>query len=569
MRIPIFNNFARTTLANGISSISGSPLSVVVASGTGGVFPSPTTGHYFPVVLTNSAGYREVMYCTSRSGDVLTCTRAQEGTSALTFVTTDIIGCRLTAGALNDLAFILSSSWISVKDFGATGDGVTDDTVAIQAAHDSLGASGGALLFPMGTYLVSAVTLSKQCELIGVGAHSGATYIRAKNAASIVFNVTTSAVSFSDMCFDANTTQSGGAYIQFDTTSSIGRVRNVRMLNWYRGVVIKGGGDFRLNEVLLTSGVPVTGQGVRIDNGTAIYLAGVVCNNADGSEPDSGFAVTNCGDITMIGCQAVQCVFGLSLLPGSGQVITSVYCLGCLFDNSTGQALRMKPLHASGAIHRHTYVGCWFSSTSAGQGALLDTATVGGAIDGVEFVGCEFFLNSLSGLEIEGTGSANIRVNGGKFAQNGVAGIVAGGGVSKWSVVGATIGACGGLSGNTTYGVQSLPGISNDFIIAQNTFLSNGSSPLSIASTGARRIIVDNVGYDPAGTSAITVTASPFTYTAGDTAETITINGGTVSLVSVAGVNVFQQTNCTVRLGPGVSAIVTYSSAPGMTRTLD
>jgi hypothetical protein len=47
-------------------------------------------------------------------------------------------------------------SVVSVKDFGATGDGTTDDTTAIQAAVDAVGAAGGGtVFFPAGTYLVS------------------------------------------------------------------------------------------------------------------------------------------------------------------------------------------------------------------------------------------------------------------------------------------------------------------------------------------------------------------------------------------------------------------------------
>lgn len=42
--------------------------------------------------------------------------------------------------------------FVSVKDFGATGDGVTDDTAAIQAALDL----GGVIYFPAGTYIVTS-----------------------------------------------------------------------------------------------------------------------------------------------------------------------------------------------------------------------------------------------------------------------------------------------------------------------------------------------------------------------------------------------------------------------------
>lgn len=45
---------------------------------------------------------------------------------------------------------------ISVKDFGATGDGSTDDITAINAAIASLSTTGGGIYFPQGTYRITA-----------------------------------------------------------------------------------------------------------------------------------------------------------------------------------------------------------------------------------------------------------------------------------------------------------------------------------------------------------------------------------------------------------------------------
>ena len=42
---------------------------------------------------------------------------------------------------------------VSVKDFGAKGDGTTDDTAAIQAA---LNTGNSTIYFPSGTYLISS-----------------------------------------------------------------------------------------------------------------------------------------------------------------------------------------------------------------------------------------------------------------------------------------------------------------------------------------------------------------------------------------------------------------------------
>jgi hypothetical protein len=62
---------------------------------------------------------------------------------------------------------------INVKDFGAVGDGVTDDTTAIQAALNS--ASKNQTVIISGRYRVSNITIPKFVSLVGMGSNIGAT----------------------------------------------------------------------------------------------------------------------------------------------------------------------------------------------------------------------------------------------------------------------------------------------------------------------------------------------------------------------------------------------------------
>jgi len=78
------------------------------------------------------------------------------------------------AGAVSRTVSSKLSDWVSVKDYGAVGDGTTDDTTAINAA---ISATTGVVFFPEGQYIVATgITINKKIKLLGTGFGSQITY---------------------------------------------------------------------------------------------------------------------------------------------------------------------------------------------------------------------------------------------------------------------------------------------------------------------------------------------------------------------------------------------------------
>jgi len=77
------------------------------------------------------------------------------------------------SGAVATTAQTKLRETVSVKDFGAVGDGVADDTSKIQAAINAVNAAGGGSVFiPAGTYKVGRVNPISNVDIYGEGASS-------------------------------------------------------------------------------------------------------------------------------------------------------------------------------------------------------------------------------------------------------------------------------------------------------------------------------------------------------------------------------------------------------------
>lgn len=115
----------------------------------------------------------------SLAGNVITFTVAPPLSSSIEIMTNETgvinsgnataISYTLTApGAVQQTVQTKLEQYVSVKDFGAVGDGVADDTAAIQAAIDA--AENGELYFPAGDYkITSSISIPGRITVRGAG----------------------------------------------------------------------------------------------------------------------------------------------------------------------------------------------------------------------------------------------------------------------------------------------------------------------------------------------------------------------------------------------------------------
>jgi len=167
---------------------------------------SGSTAHTNPIIL-NSAGrvatgeiwltagsnYKFALYTSTdvliTTWDNITGINGTGITSNASNVTYDPAGI----GAVATTVQAKLRESVSVKDFGAVGNGVANDTAAIQAAITAVSAAGGGqVIFPTGNYKTTqTITVPTQVYLIGetYGFGSRITYTNA-SAASNIFSVT-------------------------------------------------------------------------------------------------------------------------------------------------------------------------------------------------------------------------------------------------------------------------------------------------------------------------------------------------------------------------------------------
>lgn len=286
---------------------------------------------------------------------------------------------------------------LNVKDFGAIGDGSTNDTAAIQGAINALPGpgSGGTIYFPPGTYVcTSTIDLRAGVHLVGSG--WGSTIIRCSGAAPGI-RCSQGSLSYANISIRD---------IQIDGTAGASSTVDVLSFTNCIGVSIVrcyiSNGDYCIAMNTCQHVVIENCECIAPDD-YGIYLTAcsiVAITATKVSQAAGTYAILISGSSSMV--TVTSCYFSgnsavatLAHLAG----VTGVSFIGCRFDGATGAIVTTSTAASSGVL----FESCYFSTS--GNVTYIDMGSTGLGHLGITVKGCYF--DSLSGSKsCFGPGSA-------------------------------------------------------------------------------------------------------------------------------------------------------------------
>jgi hypothetical protein len=461
---------------------------------------------------------------------------------------------------------------VSVKDFGAVGNGATDDTAAIQAALNS---GNRYINVPSGNYLITSLTLPDGVCLIGSASYNSVLTCTSVTATAITTGISNE---IRNLKILSSVTKTAGFFINILGNGVL--IDSCEIREYYIGIScgVVGGvlpvNPRVVNCVFSTSNTTLGGGAIQFLSFSNALVSSCVITGTTVStiQPTFGVRFQN-GDTAFLSDSNIT-VHGKALLvdPASGSNCYALTVSSSIFDSahqiSGGITVSSAEIIPGGGVWNTRFTNCWFGLTSTKNGCLISPSGAG-TVDGIVFSGCEFTDNGECGLLVVGANSKNWIVTGGHSGGNATVGIRAASATTNFNIVGHIAGSVSGRGPNNI-GISLDAAAEDNFLIAANVLVGNTTSALSDSSTGTNGQIYNNVGFNGAANVAgLTVGASPWSYTAGHTPETLYFAGGTVSEIRVDGSIVQNTTAATITLNPNQTMSVTYSSVPTIMRKLN
>lgn len=323
-----------------------------------------------------------------------------------------------TAIETDDIKTKLPIADVTHADFGATGDGVTDDTAAIQAAIDSL-TSGGIVFLPEGDYLISApvnlTTLDTDPGIIFKGAGTGRLGVETTHVTRILNSADTDGLVtrslggcvIQDLTIeDTNGARTTGAGILMQRTASAGQssviIKNVQVQGHQDGIRLVWSQQTVLDNVICMDAVR---DGFRLEdaaggNGTSTTFRNCFAN-ACGND---GFSQTGHTYTLYENCASdAPGQHGYSLAADT-HAATSVTYINCGCEGPT-----LDGFNAGASTFAVTYLNCFV--TGAGSDGIQANGS------GINIIGGKYQLCTTNGINI--AAGARQTITGVEFSTNG------------------------------------------------------------------------------------------------------------------------------------------------------
>lgn len=319
------------------------------------------------------------------------------GTTGLTFeraVVNDSASVSFTqagTGAVTITAQAKMRETINVKDFGATGDGVTDDTAAIQAAFDSItGNRPVAVYFPMNDSskyyrTTSTLNVTKPCLIHGDGEYGTAIVGDWTNNAQYIlsFNLTAGTTYFYTIRDITIYSKNAGAVrgLLLKNTPYV-TLENVYFVNCYNGIVVTGTNNFSHDYRRVVTYSP-TVSGVRF---TSFTGGGQFLFDACTFAGDTGWTMesgSTIDSLSFINCNFEQCTTNSFVMNGSCRGLSFI---GCRTEGLAGVNDFIIDPPVAGVVSGLSITGCYFTSDTA-AGVPIKIGGTGGIIRGFSIAG--------------------------------------------------------------------------------------------------------------------------------------------------------------------------------------
>lgn len=404
----------------------------------------------------------------------------------------------------------------SVKDFGAVGDGVTDDTAAINAAIAAVGATKGALYFPAGNYKITntiSIPTGYGIAIIGDGPyktfitlyHATANAIAVDNAGSQsgfgLFGVTIRAWEATGTGTGStgtglyltnandNTVVSGIDIQGFGNGIELSRCYNT-FINNFRILYIKNNG------IKLSDHVPPNGAGNHFSFGKISNYGFTGDNSAS-----TGIRIQKTGGEYFTSIDITTFTWGVKVDPPIGSIVAYLFFNNVLADGSTAENWYFDGTSAT--LYSVHCLNCWGAYSTGASGLR----TQGNNLQGLMWVGGRLRENGTNGwLHVGGT---RVHVVGTAIASNSKAsanvhaGVRVLADVSEWSIQDCSIGNFSSALSQQAESILIDAGASQNFIVHGNDCRNYGAGkvPISNGSTSLNWIVKDNLPLQTAGTN--------------------------------------------------------------------